>query len=1006
MNNEDLKLKNIVKILKLNQEDYSEVMTLQELIENIFKINTIIEENSKLLNPNRDNFKPFIEKTIICFNNLKNYTFFDFMTDVSKLDSVYLSNIDLITMLDNSILDLDNDENYFPGKYEFIQKMNRPKDKKNASTKNFTYHLVNSRNFELLRLLLGDNILSFLFKYTSIFLYDEKIHNYIQITGIDLTNKLLDIMGVSTMKQYNNSLTSSSLFTKSYKGNKEARDRYVPNPAYVVERTKIYYCPNFNRRLGLHRNSLKNPKNRDENQVEYLYNRMFGIYGNMVPNSCSSDIKGFIKTALDKVMRFDYVANLFKCCPIRVRKDIRDKTMEAIKSNDTQKMNEYLLELIKVENTVKYHEVYRFVSVFLSEVLPINMIGKDNFAVVLEKLKVFIKMNRYETLNRISLFELKEFSFKNMEVLKNFKMTDKSFYSFGIKLKNFIMKSIIYWIFDVLIIQVIRSHFYVTEKQGDHYKTFYYHKRDWDIVMKINQKKLEYQFKPINAKDAKEELITNDLAFGRLRLMPKSSTCRPIISYKKKTMTTRMHLKTHFYEAQKVFKHISSKMQNNSENCVVFDYKNIIRRLLHYKDILGEEHVDLSYHTLDIEACYDNIDINKLIEFLDNDDIISENFVSNVLFLVLPKITNKKNTSFKDCFEIKKLFFVSEVSEYINFFDFLKNKNDLNYTNCLLYHTFDKYTSSYVSKMKIIPMIKKILNCNIIRFNKKCFRQIKGIPQGLSISSFLCNLYFYNIEKNISRKITRLLTEKNLLMRFMDDYILMSASSNRICSFVEEQLKISNDNKFNFNMAKSSSNYDVFKREKKEDIDEVNWNGITFKLNNENKFNMFIDSKDEYDLEGFGTIININLPLALGDYEWMIKKISSILLTGHPWIYFISSLNDLSTLQKNFKDFTKVVLYKLVIFTRILWKYKLLPGQKAFNDILKRCLKKFYFYINNKLGNAEGRKFFIDDFGKFVETFYKNMLELYGENRILIDKSVFLYKCVRRKILQWRYNKK
>ena len=151
------------------------------------------------------------------------------------------------------------------------------------------------------------------------------------------------------------------------------------------------------------------------------------------------------------------------------------------------------------------------------------------------------------------------------------------------------------------------------------------------------------------------------------------------------------------------------------------DYKNIIRRLLHYKDILGEEHVDLSYHTLDIEACYDNIDINKLIEFLDNDDIISENFVSNVLFLVLPKITNKKNTSFKDCFEIKKLFFVSEVSEYINFFDFLKNKNDLNYTNCLLYHTFDKYTSSYVSKMKIIPMIKKILNCNIIRFNKKCF---------------------------------------------------------------------------------------------------------------------------------------------------------------------------------------------------------------------------------------------------------------------------------------------
>jgi hypothetical protein len=1001
-NNDDLKIKNIIDIFKLNQEDYSEVMRLEELIQNIFKVNSFIENNCKDFDFSSEAFNIFISKTIVCFNNLKNYTFFDFLADIGQLENVTLQNIDLITFLDNCVLELDSDENYLPGKYEFIQKMNRPKDKKNVSTKNFTYHLVNTRNFEILRLILGDNILSFLFKYTSIFIYDEKINNYIQITGIDLTNKLFDIMGVSTMKQYSNSLTSSSLFSKSYKGNREIRDRYVPNPVFVVERTKIYYCPNFNRKLGLHKNSLKNPKNREENQVDYLYNRMFGVYGNIVPNGCCSDTKSMIKTILEKTKTFSYHSNIFRCCPIRVSKDIKSNTMESIRKNDTQKLNEYLLDLIKVENTVKYHEVHRFVSVFLSEVIPINMVGKDNFAIILEKLKVLIKMNRYETLNRISLFELREFSFKNMDVLRNFHMTEKSYYSFGVKLKNFIMKSIIYWIFDILVVQLIRSHFYVTEKQGDHYKTFYYHKKDWDLVMKINQKKLESQFKPINAKDAKEELMTYDLAFGRLRLMPKSSTCRPIISYKKKTMKSRVHLKTYFYEAQKVFKHISNKMQNNSENCVVFDYKNIIRRLLHYKDVLGEEHVDISYHTLDIEACYDNIDINKLIGFLDNDDIISENFVSNVLFLVLPKVANKKNATFKECFEIKKLFFVSEVSEYINFLDYLKNKNDLNYTNCLLYHTFDKYTSSYVSKMKIIPMIKNILNCNIIRFNKKCFRQVKGIPQGLSISSFLCNLYFYNIERNLSKKITRILTEKNLLMRFMDDYILMSASTDRISSFVDEQIKVSNDNKFNFNMSKSSSNYDVAKHEKKvADIDEVNWNGITFRINRENKFNMFIDSKDEYDLDRFGTVININLPLQRGDYEWMIKKISSILLTGHPWIYFISSLNNRNTLEKNFKDFTKVVLYKLVIFTRILWKYKLLPGQKVFNDILKRCLKKFYFYINNKLGNAEGKKFFIDDFVKFVDTFYINMFELYRCNKILISKSVFLYKCVRRRILKY-----
>jgi hypothetical protein len=1024
LNNEETKVANIVNILKMNGEDYREVFILKDLLERICASNSIFQNNLNFLFNQEDSINNFFKRNIICFHKVKGYDLDDFFIEIAKVKKIDINNCDIYTIFEKSIDELLREESNI-NPLNYVQLIGYKKDgiksesicygydtrSNKLNLKNFSCQLINTRNFELLRLIVGDSVLNYLFKYTSIFVFEEKMQNYFQITGFNLKDKLMKLLDVAKMK-YNNSLMSSNLYTKSYKSGKEVgRKNSIPNPGFVVERTKIYYCPNFNRKLGFHKNSLRNTVNKAEDSVTYLFKRIFMGGSEILPKNKGNDeqnvedyIKANIALILDKIKKYDFPRNLYRCCPNKIPnwKTKKQEVLEQIENSDIKGLNENLLLLINDKNTVSYNDVYTFVSSFLAEVLPKNFVGWDNFEIILEKLKVFLRMNRYETLNKISLFNLKEFSFENMEVFNHMRMKDKHFKTIGIKLKNYIMKSIIHWVFDFLIVQIIRSHFYVTEKQGDHYKTFFYHKKDWDLVIKINQKKLETQFKPIDIKDAKKELEHNDLAFGKLRLMPKSSSCRPIVSYRRKTHKSKQLLKNLFFETQKVFKHLSNKMQANSDNCVVFDYKTIIKRLLYYKDMLGSELEDLSYHTLDIEACYDNIDIDKLINFLDNDDIISENFVSNVLFLVLPKAAGNKTVSFKESFEIKKLFFVSDVSEYIHFYDFLKNKNDLNYTNCMLYHDFDKSTSTFINKVTFLSMIKKILNCNIIRFNKKCFKQKKGIPQGLSISSFLCNIYFYNLEKTLSHKICKIMTEKNLLMRFMDDYLLLTNKNQRIGSFINESFDIASQNAFNFNINKSQFNID-YKTGEKNNSKEFEWNGITFKLNNKNNFNMFIDSKDGYDLERFSTVININAPVNPNkeDYTWLIKKITSILLTGHPWIYFLSNLNDRETLLKNFEDLCKVCLFKLIILTRILNKYNLLPGQKVFNNIIMKCLKKFFFYINNKLTKAENQRFFIDDLQSFIEAFYKNIYNFYNadESSNLKRKSIYLFKCVRRKIL-------
>ena len=53
-------------------------------------------------------------------------------------------------------------------------------------------------------------------------------------------------------------------------------------------------------------------------------------------------------------------------------------------------------------------------------------------------------------------------------ILEFAKTCKKKYCEIGILLKNFVMKTLIHWIFNFILVQLFRSHFFVTEKQGEH----------------------------------------------------------------------------------------------------------------------------------------------------------------------------------------------------------------------------------------------------------------------------------------------------------------------------------------------------------------------------------------------------------------------------------------------------------------------------------------------------------------------------------------------------------
>jgi telomerase reverse transcriptase len=124
----------------------------------------------------------------------------------------------------------------------------------------------------------------------------------------------------------------------------------------------------------------------------------------------------------------------------------------------------------------------------------------------------------------------------------------------------------------------------------------------------------------------------------------------------------------------------------------------------------------------------------------------------------------------------------------------------------------------------------QICRNNYITFNKKQYKQTKGIPQGLSVSYILSSFYYANLEENVLGFLRKhdaaqasylhgtagaattspaSSSELNLLMRLTDDYLLMTTEKNNAMLFIEKLCQLSQGNYFKFNMKKLKTNFAI-----------------------------------------------------------------------------------------------------------------------------------------------------------------------------------------------------
>ncbi|KAF3332749.1 telomerase reverse transcriptase catalytic subunit [Carex littledalei] len=198
----------------------------------------------------------------------------------------------------------------------------------------------------------------------------------------------------------------------------------------------------------------------------------------------------------------------------------------------------------------------------------------------------------------------------------------------------------IHWLFLHVIVPVISSNFYATEKESKRYEVFYYKKPIWGSVVKGCIEKLKMQsFCPVDS-DAVRNIFNDSRCFGfsRFRFLPKENCLRPLAILNKPTRLPFLNkwyrsVNSSLNELHVILKTI--KVQNpNLLGSSVFDYNDVYQKLHGFISKVKDGTFfmpEVFTVVADVSKAFDSIDQDKLLKIMEgsimqNDEYIVGNY--------------------------------------------------------------------------------------------------------------------------------------------------------------------------------------------------------------------------------------------------------------------------------------------------------------------------------------------------------------------------------------------
>ncbi|KAJ0365723.1 hypothetical protein COL154_004303 [Colletotrichum chrysophilum] len=421
--------------------------------------------------------------------------------------------------------------------------------------------------------------------------------------------------------------------------------------------------------------------------------------------------------------------------------------------------------------------VSAFCRAVLARLIPNEFWGSGpdqahNRDLVFKRVDHFVRLRRFESM---SLEEVTDgIKVTAMDWLAPPKLKGMKTSQSDMKKRLEILHEFLYYVFDSILIPLLRSNFYITESSSHRYRLFFFRHDVWRYVAEPAMATLRANMlEEMSLGDANRILASRRLGFSRIRLLPKGKTMRPITNLRRRAVVQGRNALGPSINSVLGPERNTSKLGSS-----MFSVGDIYTRLRSFSASFGEASPTFYFAKVDVQSAFDTIPQDAVVRLMGGVPSQAQYVIKKHLEvkagLVDPRLQRRPASKLTRRWHSlastrdDPAGFAQVVQERLG----PKRKNAVFVGNISRKEHATKY---------LMELMESHIQHNLVKVGKKYYRQKKGIPQGSVLSSALCNYFYADLE---AERLTFLRGKDCLLLRLIDDFLLISTSQKKARKFV------------------------------------------------------------------------------------------------------------------------------------------------------------------------------------------------------------------------------
>ena len=346
----------------------------------------------------------------------------------------------------------------------------------------------------------------------------------------------------------------------------------------------------------------------------------------------------------------------------------------------------------------------------------------------------------------------------------------------------------VYYLFDSLLIPLIRSNFHVTESNTHRNHLFFFRHDVWRRLTEPSLTALKLSmFEEMKPTQARHLLNARTLGFSQMRLLPKKSGFRPIMNLRRR-MTEKQGGKVVLGRSinsvmAPVFNMLDYEKGKQPQlvGSALFSVGEMYLKLKTFRSHLQSRHAleqPLYFVKLDVQSCFDTIPQQRIVRFIE--DIASEDTYKIARHAEIKSSVVRSHDPPIGKIPVPTRRFIASAYAPTDFQPFMHKVEGSLAAGKKNTIFVDSIVQRIQPKNALLGLLEEHITRNMVKIGKKFFRQKVGIPQGSVLSSLLCNFFYAQLEKEYLGFIN---ADESILLRLIDDFLLITTNKDHAQRF-------------------------------------------------------------------------------------------------------------------------------------------------------------------------------------------------------------------------------